>query len=132
MPAEPSAASRSATAQFVLDRSRRAHHRSAVSPARPGRLFGCTKRIRAGEWVPASTEVHQVMGRTLGLVGFSSIGKKVAWRAQGLGIKVIAYDKYVDASVMEEAGVESVGLDELLQRSDFVSCHTLLNSKRAA
>ena len=101
-----------------------------------GLLYGAARqivwlheRIRAGEWVPASTEVHRIMGRSLGLVGFGSIAKKVAWRAQGLGIKVMAYDKYVDASVMEEAGVESVGLDELLQRSDFVSCHTLLNSE---
>ena len=100
-----------------------------------GLLYGAARqivwlheRIREGEWMPAATDVHRIMGQTLGLVGFGSIGKKVAWRAQGLGINVIAYDKYVDDAVIREAGVEPVGLDELLERSDFVSCHTLLNA----
>jgi D-3-phosphoglycerate dehydrogenase len=100
-----------------------------------GLLYGAARqivwlheRIREGQWVPASTDVHRIMGQTIGLVGFGSIGKKVAWRAQGLGLKVIAYDKYVDDAVMIEAGVEPVSLDELLERSDFVSCHTLLNA----
>ncbi len=100
-----------------------------------GLLYGSARqivwlheRIREGQWVPATTDVHRIMGRTLGLIGFGSIGKKVAWRAKGLGLEVIAYDKYVDDAVIREAGVEPVGLDELLERSDFVSCHTLLNA----
>jgi len=105
-----------------------AEHTIGLLYASARQIVWSHERIREGEWVPATTEVHRIMGQTLGLVGFGSIARKVAWRAQGLGIKVIAYDKYVADDVIREAGVEPVSLDELLERSDFVSCHTLLNA----
>lgn len=105
-----------------------AEHTIGLMYAGARQIVWLHERIREGQWVPATTNVHRIMGQTLGLIGFGSIGKKVAWRAQGLGLKVIAYDKYVSDDVIREAGVEPVGLDELLERSDFVSCHTLLNA----
>jgi D-3-phosphoglycerate dehydrogenase len=105
-----------------------AEHTIGLLYASARQIVWLHERIREGKWVPATTGVHRIMGQTIGLIGFGSIGKKVAWRAKGLGLEVIAYDKYVDDAVIREAGVEPVSLDELLERSDFVSCHTLLNA----
>jgi phosphoglycerate dehydrogenase-like enzyme len=71
-----------------------------------------------------------VTGKTLGLVGFGQIGQGVARRAVGFGMKILAYDPPM-ASVVEELAflsgqplqVEFVELDDLLERSDFISVH---------
>lgn len=64
-------------------------------------------------------------GRTLGIVGFSAIGRRVARRAGlGFGMDVIAYDPFVDDGEMEPFDVERVtNLQELCRRSDIVSLH---------
>jgi len=64
-------------------------------------------------------------GRTLGLVGFSRIGRRVAKRARdGFGMDVIAYDPFVDHVEMEPFGVEkTTDLQDLCSRSDVVSLH---------
>jgi len=64
-------------------------------------------------------------GRTLGIVGFSAIGRRVAKRAGfGFGMDVIAYDPFVDATEMEPFDVERIeDLQELCRRSDVVSLH---------
>ncbi len=69
-------------------------------------------------------ELH---GKTLGIVGFGSIGKEVAKRALCLGMRVLVYDPYVEESILRELGVERAELDELLRQSDFVSLHVPLN-----
>ena len=64
-------------------------------------------------------------GRTLGLVGFSRIGRRVAKRARdGFGMDVIAYDPFVDHVEMEPFDVEkTTDLQELCTHSDVVSLH---------
>jgi len=61
--------------------------------------------------------------QTLGLVAFGNIARALAQRARLLHMQVIAYDPYVEASVFTQAGVESVSLMEVAERSDYVSCH---------
>jgi D-3-phosphoglycerate dehydrogenase len=61
--------------------------------------------------------------QTLGLVAFGAIARVTAKVAQAMEMRVIAYDPYVEASVFEGAGVESVSLEELAERSDYISSH---------
>ncbi len=68
-------------------------------------------------------------GRTLGIVGFGKIGSKVAAYAQAFGMKVIAHDPYVNAEKIPEAGAENVSFEELLQRSDIITIHSLLTKE---
>jgi len=67
--------------------------------------------------------------RTLGIVGFGRIGRRVAKRAKdGFNMDVIAYDPFVDHVEMEPFGAEKVpDLRELCQRSDVVSLHADVN-----
>jgi D-3-phosphoglycerate dehydrogenase len=66
--------------------------------------------------------------KTLGIIGLGKIGRKMARRAAGFDMHVIAYDPYVDASSVEADGcrVQFVKFDELLSTSDFVTVHCTL------
>lgn len=88
------------------------------------RLIECHHSVSRGEW--NKVVGWEVAGKTLGIVGFGSIGKEVAVRANALGMKVLAYDVAPDASFAESHGVELVTLDELLSCSDIVSLHVPL------
>ena len=63
------------------------------------------------------------MGQTLGFISFGHVARLTAKRAAPFGLRMLAYDPYIEELVISEHGVEPVGLTELLQRSDIVSMH---------
>ena len=64
----------------------------------------------------------EVQGKTVGIVGLGNVGRRIAALCNGLlGMKVLAYDPYLDAVEMAARGGEKVELDDLLRRSDYVS-----------
>jgi len=65
----------------------------------------------------------------MGFVAFGRIASALAKRVSGFGMILLAYDPYVDAETMTLYGVEKVELDELLQRSDFISVHAPLTDE---
>ncbi|MCB1548007.1 MAG: phosphoglycerate dehydrogenase, partial [Hyphomicrobiaceae bacterium] len=67
--------------------------------------------------------------KTLGIIGCGNIGSIVADRAQGLKMKVIAFDPFLSAERAVELGVEKVALDDLFRRSDFITLHTPMTDK---
>ena len=83
--------------------------------------------MRTGRWgLPAAAPTQQLYGRTLGLVGFGRIGRRVAQKISGFDMKVLAFDPFVSKETIEEVGASKVTLDELLRRADFVSLHSPL------
>ena len=105
-------------------------------------LLVCAKKmrqmdhlVRTSGWAAARAPLSPmgpIHGQTVGLIAFGNIARAMAKRAQALDMQVIAYDPYVSAEVFEAAGVESVSLDELAARSDYVSCHLPLNEHTQA
>ncbi len=90
-------------------------------------LFPAGRIARDGTWDLAKMPVlRRLRGQTLGLVGIGQIGKAVAARAHGFGLKVLASDPYVDEDAARELGTELVDLDTLLSASDYVSVHVPL------
>src|SRR5919198_188605 len=79
--------------------------------------------IRAGNWL--REDGMQLTGKTLGLIGFGGIAAEVARIALGSGMRVIAWNR----SPKKYPGVEFVELDELIDESDVVSIHLLLNDE---
>ena len=73
--------------------------------------------------------VHRIKGRTLGVIGVGRIGSAAARRGIGLGMRVIGYDKYRPADELREMGVEPVGMDEVLETSDYITIHVPLNDE---
>jgi D-3-phosphoglycerate dehydrogenase len=82
--------------------------------------------LKAGRWEKSRYAGVELYNKVLGIVGLGRIGSEVARRALGLSMKVIAYDPYLTRDAAQRLGVESVELDDLFQRSDFVSIHTPL------
>ncbi len=81
----------------------------------------------AGKWEKNKYMGVEIAGKTLGLIGCGNIGSIVADRAQGLKMKVVAYDPFLSAERAAELNIEKVELDDLLKRADFITLHTPLN-----
>ncbi|RLQ88875.1 phosphoglycerate dehydrogenase [Notoacmeibacter ruber] len=74
----------------------------------------------------------QLGGKTLGIVGLGNIGKRLAKLALGLGMKVVATDKFPDQAFAEEHGISFLALEELLAASDYVSLHVFGGADNAS
>ena len=79
------------------------------------------RRWREGR--PMLLQIPRLIGQTLGFIAFGHVARAVAMRARPFGVRLLAYDPYVEELVMSPYGVEPVSLPELLQRSDIVSMH---------
>ena len=84
---------------------------------------------QAGKWEKSKFMGVEVTAKTLGIIGCGNIGAIVADRAQGLKMKVIAFDPFLSPERARELGVEKVELEELLPRADFISLHTPLTDQ---
>ncbi len=91
--------------------------------------YQSTAEVAAGAWPRARLgEGLEIAGKTMGIIGFGSIGQMVAGMAQGLGMRVQAFDALLgaDAPVYATQQVKPVGLDALIAESDVVSLHVPL------
>ncbi|MEC7270192.1 MAG: C-terminal binding protein [Pseudomonadota bacterium] len=85
------------------------------------------KLVQSGRWeMPAVVPMYRLRGKTVGLIGFGNIPRLMAPKAQAFGFNVIASDPYAPKELFEKYGVESVSMDELYERSDFISVHAPL------
>ena len=87
-------------------------------------LGSANSTTHAGKWLKNKYMGVEVTGKTLGVIGCGNIGSIVAERAQGLKMKVIAYDPSLDLERARNLGVDKVELDELLRDADFITLHT--------
>jgi len=88
------------------------------------------RHVRSGQWSPPPAGLPaRLQEQVLGIVGLGNIGKAVVPKAQGLGLCVLAYDPYIAEDAAGTLGIELVGLEELLRRSDYVSLHCPLNEE---
>lgn len=100
-------------------------------------MLACVKRAkqidrmtRAGDWSARSGGNTELGGKTLGIVGIGNIGRRVAKFTAALGMRVLAYDKYVPADEIRARGAEPVAsLEALLPQIDVLTCHTPLTAE---
>lgn len=91
-------------------------------------VFGMTGSMVAGEWPRQGHAFgHELMGKTLGLVGYGSIARQVARRASAFDMTVIAHDPHLPDDLDTWRGARRVDLDDLLLRSDVISLHVPLD-----
>ncbi|MGA9008755.1 MAG: NAD(P)-dependent oxidoreductase [Xanthobacteraceae bacterium] len=95
-----------------------AEHAIALMCAACRDIAAMDREVRAGTWVPHGG--LQLLGKTLGVIGLGGIGSEVLRIGQGLGMKVIAWNR------SPRPGAPLVPLDELLARSDVISINMTL------
>jgi len=82
-----------------------------------------TMSMTAGEWQKKTLKGTEVAGKTLGLIGFGNIGSLLGRKAAALGMEVIFYDVITPP---DPGPAQQVSLDEVLNRSDYISLHVPL------
>jgi len=100
-------------------------------------MLGCVRNLarqdaalRAGRNAKSlALPTRRVEGTTLGIIGLGRIGSRVAKRMAGFEMTMLAYDPYVGQDYADKFNVQMVSLEELLERSDFISVNCLLTDE---
>ena len=82
-----------------------------------------TSSLKDGRWDKKKLQGREVFKKTLGVIGFGKIGAVVADRARGLKMNAIVYDPLIPKEVIEKEGFQSVSLEDLYKRSDYITVH---------
>ena len=106
-----------------------AEHAIAMMFAAARQIPAADQGTQAGKWPKKSFVGTELSYKTLGLIGCGNIGARVAERAKGLTMKVVAYDPFLTEERAIELGVEKVDLDTLLARADVITLHTPLTDQ---
>ncbi len=106
-----------------------AEHTIAMLMALARQIPAADRSTQAGEWAKSRYMGVELRQKFLGVVGCGNIGSIVARLAQGLGMRIIAYDPFLSLERARELGVEKVDLDALLARADFATLHTPLTDQ---
>jgi D-3-phosphoglycerate dehydrogenase len=101
----------------------------AVAELALGHMFAVSRFIsiagytmRVGKWEKKSYKGVELMGKTVGIIGYGRIGQALGSRCQALGMKVLAQDIY-PVPELENENLKYVELDELLASADIISLH---------
>ena len=79
--------------------------------------------LRQGEWKRSKYSGVELADKTVGVVGLGRIGLLVAQRLSAFGVRLVAYDPFVQPARAAQLGVKLLPLDELLAQSDFITVH---------
>ena len=100
-----------------------AEHTMALLLAQARNVPQAHAALVAGRWERSRWEGVELADKTLGIVGLGRIGKLVADRARGFGMRLIAYDPFVSAERARQMGVELLPLDQVVAEADFLTIH---------
>jgi len=101
-------------------------HTFALLLALARRVPAADASMKRSEWDRKSFVGVELQGKTLGVIGFGRIGQRVAARARGFEMEVVAFDPFLDPAVAAKLGVELMSVDELCSRADVVTLHVPL------
>ncbi len=125
------------TLGFILSESRQiVRHNFAL---KTGAYFTESEKTSRGKYLDRYN-FQELSGKTLGLIGFGEVGRRVAKRAHAFDMTVQVFDPYITAESLGVEGCKKVELEQLLRTSDFVSIHAkltpetthMLNAERLA
>jgi len=108
----------------------------AVAELAMAMIFGLSRELPRADaamknenWAKKELMGAELMGKTLGMIGFGNIGQLVAKYCACMGMKVVVYKRTWDPEFVREKGFEQVHLDELLVNADFISLNLPLNAE---
>jgi D-3-phosphoglycerate dehydrogenase len=103
-----------------------ADHAMALLLAGQRRVIEQDRMVREGRWRdgrPQLLQIPRLMGSVLGFIAFGRVARLTALRAKAFGLRLLAYDPFIDETLIRQFGAEPVTLEEMLRASDFVSMH---------
>src|SRR6266850_6910448 len=106
-----------------------AEHTMALLVALARNVAQASSSIKAGKWERKRFIGVELQGKALGIIGLGRIGRAVAARARAFGMKIVAHDPFISPEEAKDLEIESVSLDEVFSRADFLTVHTPLTSE---
>lgn len=105
-------------------------HTFAMVMALNRRLIPHSAAVKSGGWssVALDRPMKRMNGATFGVIGFGRIGRSVGSKASALGMNVLTYDPMLEPG-QDVGGAKSVTLDQVLEKSDFISIHVPLTDQ---
>ena len=91
------------------------------------KLKKADSEVRKGVWLREGNRGVELMGKTIGIIGYGYMGRAFSQRLQGFGVKVIAYDKYLQG--FGDENVKEVSLQTIFDEAEVVSLHTPLTQE---
>ena len=85
-----------------------------------------TKTLK-GEWPRTTISSNELQGKTLGIIGFGLIGRKVANLATAFGVNILAYDPYLNQNDFEKNIIKLTTLEKIFSMADIISIHLPLS-----
>ncbi|HET6225759.1 MAG TPA: NAD(P)-dependent oxidoreductase, partial [Bacteroidia bacterium] len=90
-------------------------------------LSRANKEVREGKWIREGNRGVELMGKTVGIIGYGNMGSAFAQRLKGFGVKVLAYDKYKKG--FGNDFIQEVTMDKIFNEADVLSLHTPLTEE---
>jgi D-3-phosphoglycerate dehydrogenase len=116
------------TPEYCVDEL--ADHTMALVLASARRLGRLDRSVHAGVWdYNVGMPIHRLAGSTFGLIGLGRVGKAVASRAIGFGMRLVAFDAYAPDKAFATSAIERVELAQLLQESAVITIHVPLTEE---
>lgn len=106
-----------------------AEHTMAMMLALTRNIPQAWASLRAGNWDKKSFMGVEFRDKVLGIIGLGRIGSAVAKRAQGMEMKVVAYDPFISAEKADGLGIQLLPLEELFKQADFITNHLPLTKE---
>lgn len=108
-----------------------AEHALALLMAIARKIPYLDKKVHEGRWTyQDAVPLHRLHGATVGVIGVGRIGTAFASMVKGMGMRVLAYDRYVEALRDDQRFMELVDLPTLLRGADYISVHCPLENNR--
>lgn len=105
-----------------------AEHTIALMLALARHIPQANARLKSGTWQRSDYLGTELKNKTLGIIGLGNVGSEVARRAQSFEMHLIGYDPFVSSDYAHNLGVELVPMEQLLNKSDFITLHLPLTS----
>lgn len=92
-------------------------------------LLKADAEVRRGIWLREENRGNELQGKTVGIIGFGNMGSAFAEKIAAMGVKLLAYDKYISIDHEKFPYVRQVSLAELQKQADVISLHVPLTEE---